>query len=253
MTTSTPVRSIPPIEREEAGRLARMEYQRVAEQLDSLQEGDWSRSTDCPLWDVRAVAGHTVGMMGDFGSLPSLVRRMRAATAAAKQSGSAFIDVMTAMQVDDLAPLDPEQLVAEAAARGERAARWRSRPHLLLRRMPMKEEVDGRPETWRMGYLLDIILTRDPWMHRVDVARATGRALVLTPEHDGRIVADVVAEWSRRHGRPFRLTLTGPAGGEYVDGDGAAEDHVTLDAVEFCRVLSGRATGAGLLTQAVPF
>ena len=26
-----------------------------------------------------------------------------------------------------------------------------------------------------------------------------------------------------------------------------------LDAIEFCRILSGRASGAGLLTQEVPF
>ena len=82
----------------------------------------------------------------------------------------------------------------------------------------MKEEVGGEQETWRMGYLLDVILTRDPWMHRVDIARATGRELELTPEHDGRIVADVVAEWARRHGQPCTLTLTGPAGGEFVAG-----------------------------------
>ena len=95
------------------------------------------------------------------------------------------------------------------------------------------------------------ILTRDPWMHRADVARATGREMVLTPEHDGRIVADAVAEWARRHGRPFRLTLTGPAGGEFVSGDGG--EVLTLDAIEFCRVLSGRVEGAGLLSQEVPF
>ena len=52
--------------------------------------------------------------------------------------------------------------------------------------MPMKEEVGGEPETWRMGYLLDIVLTRDPWMHRVDIARATGRDSSSPPEHDGR-------------------------------------------------------------------
>jgi hypothetical protein len=28
---------------------------------------------------------------------------------------------------------------------------------------------------------------------------------------------------------------------------------VTLDAIEFCRVLSGRAAGTGLLASAVPF
>jgi hypothetical protein len=115
----------------------------------------------------------------------------------------------------------------------------------------MKEEVGGRPETWKMGYLLDVVLTRDPWMHRVDVARATGRDLDLTAEHDGRLVADVVAEWARRHGQPFTLTLTGTAGGTYVAGH-AGED-ITIDAVEFCRVLSGRAPGHGLLAQEVPF
>jgi hypothetical protein len=117
--------------------------------------------------------------------------------------------------------------------------------------MPMKEEVGGKQETWRMGYLLDVILTRDPWMHRVDIARATGREIELTPEHDRRIIADVIAEWARRHGTPFTLTLTGPAGGEYVAGENG--EHITIDAVEFCRTLSGRATGIGLLTQEVPF
>ncbi|MEJ7754486.1 MAG: hypothetical protein WKF38_04825, partial [Candidatus Limnocylindrales bacterium] len=109
----------------------------------------------------------------------------------------------------------------------------------------------GTQETWRMAYLLDIILTRDAWMHRVDIARATGREIQLTPAHDGRIIADVVAEWARRHGTSFTLTLTGPAGGEYVSGDNG--QHITIDAVEFCRTLSGRATGSSLLTQEVPF
>jgi hypothetical protein len=118
--------------------------------------------------------------------------------------------------------------------------------------MPMKEEIDGHVETWRMGYLLDVILTRDPWMHRIDITRATGRPHVLTREHDGRIVADVVAEWARRHGRPFELTLTGPAGGRYGAGDGSG-DELVIDAVEFGRTLSGRAAGSGLLAQPVPF
>ncbi|MDX1382582.1 MAG: hypothetical protein R3190_03005, partial [Thermoanaerobaculia bacterium] len=45
--------------------------------------------------------------------------------------------------------------------------------------------------------LFDTILTRDTWMHRTDLAEATGRPLELTADHDGRIVADVVAEWAR--------------------------------------------------------
>jgi hypothetical protein len=64
-------------------------------------------------------------------------------------------------------------------------------------------------------------------------------------------VADLVAEWARRHGQPFTLTLTGPAGGSYVAGDGG--EHIQLNAVEFCRIVSGRAEGTRLLTTAVPF
>jgi uncharacterized protein (TIGR03083 family) len=251
MTTTTTTDSIPPITRTEMQGLATTEYERVADQLRSLTPDDWSKPTDCSLWDVRATAGHSLGMMGDFTSFRKLMRRMRAATKAAKAAGGPFIDSMTAMQVDDHAGLSTTELIARVDELGPRAARWRAKAPALFRRMPIKEEVGGKAETWRMGYLLDVILTRDPWMHRVDIARATDRPMVLTAEHDGRIVADVVAEWARRHGQPFSLTLTGPAGGEFVAGDGG--DPITIDAVEFCRILSGRTQGAGLLSQAVPF
>ncbi len=252
--TATTVDTIPPITRAEAEVLAATEYVRLAEQLRTLDDDDWTRPTDCPLWDVRAMAGHSVGMLSDFTSMRAVMRRMRGATKRAKRSGSALVDAMTSLQVEEHAALTPGELVARVDERGPKAAHWRTNAPSLLRRMPMKETVGGQPETWRMSYLFDTILTRDPWMHRVDIARATGRDLVLTAEHDGRIVADVVAEWARRHGQPFTLTLTGPAGGDFAAGAGAgAGEHITIDAVEFCRILSGRATGSGLLTQEVPF
>ena len=176
---------------------------------------------------------------------------MTTATKAAKQAGGPMIDALTAKQVADHADLSTPELIAKIDDVGPRAAHWRATRPALFRRMPMREEVGGQQETWRMGYLLDIILTRDPWMHRVDIARATGREVELTPEHDGRIIADVVAEWARRHGQPFTLTLTGPGGGQYVAGEDG--EHITIEAVEFCRILSGRATGPGLLSRAVPF
>jgi uncharacterized protein (TIGR03083 family) len=251
MMTATRVETIPPITRAEVEALARTEYARVADQLRSLALDDWSKPTDCPLWDVRAMAGHSTGMLSTFTGYRTLMREMRAATKAAKQSGGPMIDALTAKQVADHADLSMSELIAKVDDVGPRAARWRATRPALFRRMPMKEEVGGQTETWRMGYLLDVILTRDPWMHRVDIARATGREIVLTPEHDGRIITDVVAEWARRHGTPFTLTLTGSAGGTYVSGDNG--EHITIDAVEFCRTLSGRATRTGLLTQEVPF
>ncbi len=69
-----------------------------------------------------------------------------------------------------------------------------------------------------------------------------------------RIVADIVAEWARRHGKPFALVLTGPAGGTYAhDADLPEAEHLSLDAVDFCRTLAGRGHPTGLLTTIVPF
>jgi hypothetical protein len=94
-------------------------------------------------------------------------------------------------------------------------------------------------------------MNRDFWMHRVDLTRATGLKLVLTSEHDGVIVADVVNEWARAHGQAYKLILEGVAGGSFAQGQRG--EAIRLDAVEFCRVLSGRGHGAGLLSQKVPF
>jgi hypothetical protein len=88
-------------------------------------------------------------------------------------------------------------------------------------------------------------------MHRADIARATGTDHVLTPDHDGVIVADVAAEWATRHGLPFTLHLTGPAGGSWASGEGGPL--INTNAVEFCRLVSGRGHGGGLLATQVPF
>jgi hypothetical protein len=75
--------------------------------------------------------------------------------------------------------------------------------------------------------------------------------MVLTPEHDGRLVADVVAERAWRHGQPFTLRLAGPAGGQWRSGDGGQE--LELDALDFAWMLAGRAHSSGLLSTPVPF
>jgi uncharacterized protein (TIGR03083 family) len=249
MTTITTT-DIGPITRPEALALAGDETANMVATLRSLTDDDWAQPTDCPDWDVRAVAGHVLGMVEGFTGLWRMASMFRAG---AKVKGDGpLIDGMTAMQVATNAPLGVEELVDRMAAGGPRQARWRcGRP--LLRRMSMKQPFPDAAtvETWSLAYLFEQILTRDTWMHRVDVSRATGRPLALTPEHDGRIIADVVAEWARRHGKPFTLRLTGPAGGTYTGATGGEE--LTCDAVEFCRILSGRGTGTGVLAQPVPF
>jgi hypothetical protein len=158
---------------------------------------------------------------------------------------------MTAVQVDDRAGLTTTELVDRLERIVPKAVAGRRRTPAFIRnglKLDLSEGIK-RP----LGYLLDAVYTRDSWMHRVDLARATGRAMVLTPEHDGRIVADVVADWAANHGKPFHLVLTGPAGGTYVSGSGGEAESSELDAVEFGRTLAGRAQGAGLLSTGVLF
>ena len=92
--------------------------------------------------------------------------------------------------------------------------------------------------------------TRDVWMHRIDIARAAGIAPELDAEHDGRIVADIVAEWSRRHVSPSPRPR--PARPAASSAPAPAASAQTVDAVEFARVLSGRAEGPGILRHKLP-
>ncbi|MEN8704719.1 MAG: maleylpyruvate isomerase family mycothiol-dependent enzyme [Nocardioides marinisabuli] len=243
----------PRMDRETAMRLAETEYARFLALLRSLTPHDWTRPTDCPAWDVRAMAGHTTGMALMATGLPQTLRQ----SMLAKRRGGDPLDALTALQVDEHADLTTAQLVDRFAEVGPRAARGRRRSPAVVRRMrlPDAQDVGGRRERWTIGYLNDTILTRDPWMHRMDISRATGREPGLTADHDGVLVADVVAEWAERHARPYRLHLTGPAGGDFSAGSGGPE--LSLDAVDFCRLLSGRPapcpTTHDLLDVAVPF
>ena len=258
-TTSWPGPEVvhPAIERATAMRLAETEYRRVADTVDALQADDWTRPTDCTAWDVRQLAAHIAGMAA-FASTPLEMARQTRAAKTRLQDGQAFIDAQTALQVEQRQHLGRDELRAELRRVGPRAAKGRRRTPRFVRRLrlPEPQTVNGSPETWSIGYLTDVILTRDPWMHRMDVARATGRAPVLTADHDGIIVADVVREWARRHGRPYRLELTGSAGGTWSDGTGG--EQLVMDAVDFCRTVSGRPgpggdPPTGLLATQVPF
>ena len=71
-----------------------------------------------------------------------------------------------------------------------------------------------------------------------------------TADHDGRLVADIVAEWASIHGQPFELVLDGPAGGKYSQGVGG--ERVEIDAIELIRVLAGRRPGTGVLSHPLP-
>lgn len=221
--------------------LSRTEYDRILRLLQQLAPGDWGKPTDCPEWDLRQLVAHLLGAAEAAASFREGRRQQRLGKAYADRPQA--VDRMTAVQVAERADHSADRLLRNLADAAPRALRGRAAVPAPLRRLRLPMDP---PLRWaRLGYLVDVVLTRDLWMHRIDLARATSAELELSAEHDGRIVADIVADWARRHRQPYELELTGPAGGVYRNGSGGQRHR--LDAVDFARVLSGRGAGEGLL------
>jgi uncharacterized protein (TIGR03083 family) len=249
--TVTDVREIPTIGHKEAMELAQTEFRRVLDLLRGLSTKEWTYQTSCPSWDVRAMVAHMLGMAEAQASFRQFFHDFRAAQ---QRTSGSMIDAMTATQVNERAELKPIELITHFAAVVPKAVRARRRiPAFVRWGVRMKQDPPFDAHRWQFGYLVDTIFTRDAWMHRLDICRATHREMVLTPEHDGRLVADVVREWAQVHGQPFVLELTGPAGGQWESGRNRCQERQTLDALEFCWILGGRAVGDGLLATRVPF
>lgn len=243
-----------PIGHREAMNLAETAYRRLADLLGELGEDDWSMPTDCEGWAVRDLAGHVLGAMRAAASVRELLRQQREIAKRVRSDGVPLTDAMTAVQVQSTAGLSTQELVAECHALVPKATAGRRRVPAPARKfISFRVQLGSIDERWRLGYLIDVILTRDAWMHRVDLCRAIGAEPEMTPEHDGRLISDVAEEWARRHGQACNLVLAGPAGGSFSWGDPAHAERIELDAVEFCRILSGRARGTGLLATEVPF
>ncbi len=254
-TTEIDVTTIAPIGHHEAMRLQATEFDRAVALLRSLDTDDWTIQTVCPDWDVRRMWLHVLGASEAGATLRENLHQMRAARTYGKQHATPLEASLSAIQVAERENVTPGELLDRLALIAPKTIKGRRRTPRVLR--AIKIPVDAPVvEKWRLGYLIDVIYLRDVWMHRIDTAHATGHDLVLTSEHDGRIVSDVVAEWARRHGQPFTLELTGPAGGRFTSasstGDATVVD-TAMDAVEFCCVLAGRGERAGLLTTIVPF
>jgi uncharacterized protein (TIGR03083 family) len=238
MTTAT-------IARRAAPDIAAEEDRRFAEFLRSMSPADWSIPTELPGWDVKAIALHILGEAESY-RIREALHQARAGRKRA--NGRALVDGMNDVQIADRAHLEPEEILERLDAAAPKFRRFRARIPGPLRAL----RIPNPPYGWlRVGHLVDVVYTRDRWMHRVDICRAIGRPFEVDAEQDRQIVADVVAEWAAIHGQPYRLVLDGPAGGVFSRGERGEEHH--LDAVEFCRIVSGREPGTGLLSTGVVF
>jgi uncharacterized protein (TIGR03083 family) len=250
MIPAVDVSTIPRILHPEAMQIAEVEANKVAAMLRDLEPADWAKQTDCPRWDVRGLVAHMVGSAAGQASPREFIRQVRAGRPVVAEIGAQYWwDGMNEIQVRERSDFSTEQLIAEWDRVSPRALRARRKLPRLVAKLPLLNlpaPVGRQP----VGYLFDVGFTRDAWMHRIDLAEATGRPFDADAGHDGRIVADLVAEWATTHGLPFTLELTGPAGGHFTQG--SSGEHVTIDAIEFARTLAERAPGDGVLAHPLP-
>ena len=250
----TPALRIPRIRHAEAMQITATENARLLDQVRELGSADWNAATDCTRWSVRDVVVHLIASAQAQASPIEFFRQVWAGRKLNGQvGGTHWVDGVNEAQLRARRAWTADQLPQKWESAAAAALTVRRRLPALIRALPvlplgtqLGTELGWKP----VAYLFDIGLTRDVWMHRIDIARAVDRPLHLTVEHDGRIVADIVAEWARLHDDPFTLDLQGPAGGWYSARGGG--EPTRLDAVEFVRILSGRGDGGGVLSHKLP-
>jgi uncharacterized protein (TIGR03083 family) len=237
---------IPRIKHDEAMAITAAENHRLWELLIDIKPDEWSLPTDCTRWDVRAIVVHLIAAAEAQASVVEFVRQTMAGRKLMEEIGGTYpVDGMNEAGLRARSHLTPEELPDRWSRVAAEALGFRRRMPAPIRALPLLRLDRG---LWKpLGNLYDIGFTRDVWMHRVDLSRATGRTFNATAQHDGRIVADIIAEWATTHTDPFTLKLTGRAGGTFVRDPADPGDCLEVDAIDCCRILSGRGTPVGVL------
>lgn len=244
--------AIPPLARHEAKGMSAEELRRFLALIDALTDPDWHQPTACTLWTVKDVVAHQAAHVLSFTSLRSFFSQVSPAqTRPYTQKGMSYLDAMNQAQVDLRHNRSPAELISEIRDAAELSLKGRDRIPGFLRApaLPMP----GLDQPRSLGYLFDVIYTRDMWMHRLDICRAVGRAMPQDSAHDGRTVALIVRDLALKskqglQGRSAILSLSGAAGGSYRIGSGAAPTTtIEMDVLAFCVLASGRDQAAGIL------
>jgi len=230
--------SIPYTQADEAHRLMTEAFARLMSLLASLHADDWSKPTACTEWDVHDMVAHQAGGYLSGVSLREMMRQyMRI-----PKNGQLPEDAINAFQVGERKQMSPQNLINELSqvgkpaidnwAYGFNSIKWIAIPHPVGGFMSVR-------------HLMWVTHSRDTWMHRLDICRATNRPFEQTREHDGRIVElvmlDVANKLKRRLNRQaITISLTGIAGGTWQIGSGDPVAELEMDALDFNIFVSGR-------------
>lgn len=204
--------------------------------LSSLDAKEWDLPTDCEGWTVKDIAAHLLGWAEALTSVKELGHQSAAAVRGARRHGN-ILHAQNAVQVDDRRPLSGDQVIARLETALPRFLKFRDRVGKFGKPFPMYFPVVGLAT---VRFMMDIIFTRDSLMHRIDIARATGRDVGIT-EADRLVVLDCARDWAKRSKADARLEMSGPAGFEAAVGTGQ-QATISGDALELLRFWAGRAS-----------
>jgi uncharacterized protein (TIGR03083 family) len=231
----TRIEEIPGIKQPEATALAESQNSALLHTLYSLDDAQWAAPTDCEGWSVKDIVSHICGWAQSMTSLKETRHQVGQAIRRRKELGN-ILDAQNQVQADAGRLIPTAELLLRMEEVLPRMVKRRASFGRYGRYVPIWGPPFG---VSNLGYLSNVIFTRDVFMHRIDIARATGTELELGP-NESRIVTDIVREWARGGSDAVRLELTGPAGGTFVAG-ATPHTKLTADTIEFCRFLAGRA------------
>lgn len=228
---------VPYVTADEAYLLLMTSLDRFLSVVETLEPEDWEKPTACTEWDVRDVLAHQAGSYAGAVGYGAMLRNTPM-----PKKGQLPEDALNALQLQQRVGMSPADLIEELRRVGPLGAKKWAYGFRLIKPISIPHAVGGR---LAMRHLMWVIHSRDTWMHRLDICRATDRPFEQTPDHDGRIVALVMRDVAacldgKLGGRALIFDLSGVSGGVWKVGTGEAEATIQMDALEFNILASGR-------------
>ena len=229
---------IPYVTADEAYSLMKVQLERFITLVDALIPSDWSRPTACTLWNVQDIVAHQVGGYASGTGYREMIRQY----ISIPKKGQLPEDAVNELQVRERSNRPPTELIAELRAIGPTAIEKWAYEFRLVKLLSIPHPVPG---VLSLRHLMWVIHSRDTWMHRLDICRATGRAFEQTVEQEGRIAAlvmlDVAKTLQRKLGNlAVVFELSGISGGAWKIGTADPTAAIQMDALDFYIYISGR-------------
>jgi uncharacterized protein (TIGR03083 family) len=236
--TALDTKGIPYPTAQEAHSLLLTELERFLNLVEKLDPDDWSKPTACTEWNVRDMLAHQSAGYAGGASFRELIHQL----SSIPRHGQLPEDAINIIQLRDRAGKSPAELIAELRQAGPVAAENWAYRFRFLKLISIPHPVAGKLP---LRHLMWVTHSRDTWMHRLDICRATGHVFEQTTAHDGRITAlvmrDVADSLSRNFSGPALIfELSGIAGGTWKLGAGEPAATVHMDVLEFNIFASGR-------------